>query len=95
MYCMLPCTCMFVLIICVSFILIVYNKEIKLIIECYTHQLSPRYEGQLMSDGGVYSPFRSILLVLTHDHIITHVFGPTDSDGHEWLNGADTGCAPH
>ena len=95
MYCMLPCTCMFVLIICVSFFLIVYNKEIKLIIECYTHQLGPRYEGQLMSDGGAYSPFRSILLVLTHDYIITHVFGPTDSDGHEWLNGADAGCASH
>ena len=35
-----------------------------------THQLGPRYEGQLMSDGGAYSPFRSILLVLTHDFII-------------------------
>ena len=44
----------------------------------------PRYEGQLMSDGGVsYSPFRSILLVLTHDFIITCVYGPTGSDGHE------------
>ena len=32
-----------------------------------THQLGPRYEGQLMSHGGAYSPFRSILLVLTHD----------------------------
>ena len=45
------------------------------------HQLCPRYEGQLMSDGGAYSPFRSILLVLTHDFIIT--YGPTGSDGHE------------
>ena len=48
-----------------------------------THQLGPRYEGQLMSDGGAYSPFRSILLVLTHDFIITSVYGPTGSDGHE------------
>ena len=47
------------------------------------HQLGPRYEGQLMSDGGVYSPFRSILLVLTHDFIIICVYGPTGSDGHE------------
>ena len=29
------------------------------------------------ADGGAYSPFRSILLVLTHDYIITCV------DGHE------------
>ena len=36
-----------------------------------------------MSDGGAYSPFRSILLVLTHDFIITCVYGPTGSDGHE------------
>ena len=48
-----------------------------------THQLGPRYEGQLKSDGGAYSPFRSILLVLTHDFIITCVYGPTGSDGHE------------
>ena len=48
-----------------------------------THQLGPRYEGQLMSDGGAYSPFRSILLVLTHDVIITCVYGPTGSGGHE------------
>ena len=36
-----------------------------------------------MSDGGAYFPFRSILLVLTHDFIITCVYGPTGSDGHE------------
>ena len=28
-------------------------------------------------------PFRSILLVLTHDFIITCAYGPTGSDGHE------------
>ena len=50
-----------------------------------SHHLGPRYEGQLMSDGGVYSPFRSIFLVLTHDFIITCVYGPTGSDGHEWM----------
>ena len=38
-----------------------------------------------MSDGGAYSPFRSILLVLTHDFIIICVYGPTGSDGHEWM----------
>ena len=48
-----------------------------------THQLCQRYEGQLMSDGGAYSPFRSIILVLTHDFISTCVYGPTGSDGHE------------
>ena len=48
-----------------------------------THQLCPRYERQLMSDGGAYSPFCSILLVLTHGFIITCVYGPTGSDGHE------------
>ena len=47
-----------------------------------------------MSDSGAYSPFRSILLVLSHDYIITHVYGPKGSDGHEWLNDADAGCAP-
>ena len=38
-----------------------------------------------MLDGGAYSPFRSILLVLTHEFIIIKlcVCGPTDSDGHE------------
>ena len=36
-----------------------------------------------MSDGGAYSPFRSIFLVLTHDFIMICVFGPTSSDGHE------------
>ena len=41
-----------------------------------------------MSDGGAYSPFRSILLVLTHDFIIICVYGPTGSDGHE-QNDAD------
>ena len=52
-----------------------------------THQLGPRYEGQLMSDDGAHSPFRSILLVLTHDYmyIITCVYGPTGSGGHEWV----------
>ena len=47
-------------------------------------QLCPRYEGQLMSDGGAYSSLRSILLVLTHDYIITCVHGPTGGNGHEW-----------
>ena len=37
-----------------------------------------------MSDGGAYSSLRSILLVLTHDYIITCVHGPTGGNGHEW-----------
>ena len=51
-----------------------------------SHQLGPRHEGQLMSDGGPFPPFRSILLVLTHDYIITCVYGPTGSDGHERID---------
>ena len=54
---------------------------------------SARPEVRRTADGGAYSPFRSILLVLTHDYIITHVFGLTGSDGHERLNDADAGCA--
>ena len=57
-----------------------------------THQLCPGYEGQLMSDGGAYSPFHSILLVLTHDFIITCVYGPTGSDGHDKRRGR---CVAH
>ena len=34
-----------------------------------------------MSDGGAYSVFRPILLVLTHDFIITCVYGLTDMNG--------------
>ena len=60
-----------------------------------THQLGPRYEGQLMSDGGAYSPFRSILFVLTHDFIIICVHGPTGSDGHEWMVPTRTLVAHH
>ena len=59
----------------------IFKFEIKS--KLLTHQLGPRYEGQLMSDGGAYSPFRSIPFVLTHDFIIICVYGPTGSDGHE------------
>ena len=48
-----------------------------------------------MSDGEAYSPFRSILLVLTHDYIITCVYGPTGSDGHEWVIPKRTLVAHH
>ena len=60
-----------------------------------THQLGPRYEGQLMSDGGAYSSFRSILLVLTHDFIIRCVYGTMGSDGHEWMVPTRTLVAHH
>ena len=41
--------------------------------------IMPKVRGT--ADGGAYSPFRSILLVLTHDFIITCVSGPTDMNG--------------
>ena len=47
-------------------------------------QLGPRYEGQLMSDGGAYSPIQSILLVLTHDlssYVSTDGRAVTDMNG--------------
>ena len=44
------------------------------------HQLGPWYEDSGWRSLG-YSPFRSILLVLTHDFIITCVYGPTDMNG--------------
>ena len=44
---------------------------------------SARPEVRGTADVGAYSPFRSILLVFTHDFIITCVYGPTVSDGHE------------
>ena len=41
----------------------------------------PEVRGTADADGGAYSPFRSILLVLTHDFIIIQVYGPTGGDG--------------
>ena len=41
----------------------------------------PEVRGTADTDGGAYSPFRSILLVLTHDFIIIQVYGPTGGDG--------------
>ena len=70
----------------------VYRPQLKKI---ETHQLGTRYEGQLMSDGGAYSPFRSIILVFTHDFIIIYVYGPTGSDGHEWMVPTRTLVAHH
>ena len=59
-------------------------RKVKIVkSSCDPHQLGPRYKEQLMSDGGAYSPFHSILLVLTHDFIITCVYGPTGRNGHE------------
>ena len=49
-------------------------------------QTSAMPEVRGTADAGwrsLYSPFRSILLVLTHDFIIICVYGPTGSDGHE------------
>ena len=44
---------------------------------------SARPEVRRTADVGAYSLFRSILLVLTNDFIITCVYGPTGSNGHE------------
>ena len=41
----------------------------------------PEVRGTADTDGGAYSPFRSILLVLTHDFIITQLYGPACGDG--------------
>ena len=68
----------------VFFLNVYTHVHVGSILLCYIHQLGPRYEGQLMSDGGAYSSLRSILLVLTHDYIIKCVHGPTGGNGHEW-----------
>ena len=41
----------------------------------------PEVRGTVDTDGGAYSPFRSILLVLTHDFIIIQLYGPACWDG--------------
>ena len=51
----------------------------------------PEVRGTADTNGGAYSPSRSILLVLTHDCIITQLYGPTGGDRHGWLNDADAG----
>ena len=56
----------------------------KPFIHSLTHTFtSARAEVRGTADVGAYSPFRSILLVLTHDFIITCVYGPMGSDGHK------------
>ena len=49
----------------------------------HTPQLSawPDVRETADTDGGAYSPFRSILLVLTHDFIIIQLYGPACGDG--------------
>ena len=56
-------------------------------------QLSAWPEVQRTADtvGGACSPFRSILLVLTHDFIIIQLYGPAGGDGQDGLNDADAG----
>ena len=41
----------------------------------------PEVRGTADTDGGAYSPFRSILLVLTHVFIIIQLYGPACGDG--------------
>ena len=61
----------------------IMDRMLHLLGGCECGILFRKYEGQLMSDGGAYSSLRSILLVLTHDYIITCVHGPTGGNGHE------------
>ena len=65
-----------------SFLIDFYVTE-KNITRCC--QLCPRYEGQLTWMAEPIPPFRSILLVPTHDCIITQIYGPTGGDGHGWF----------
>ena len=51
----------------------------------------PEVRGTADTDGGAYSPFRSILLVLTHDFIIIQLYEPAGGDGQDGLNDADAG----
>ena len=67
-----------------------FNPDIKTPITKITIHLSawPEVRGTADTDGGAYSPFRSILLVLTHDLIIIQVYGPTGGDGSDgWRRG--------
>ena len=41
----------------------------------------PEVRGTADTDSGAYSPFRSTLLVLTHDFIIIQLYGPVCGDG--------------
>ena len=41
----------------------------------------PEVRGTADTDGGAYSPFRSSLLVLTHDFIIIQLYGPACGGG--------------
>ena len=71
-----------------------FTEAIKL--KCgYDFELSalPEVRGTADTDGGAYSPFRSILLVLTHDFIIIQLYGPACGDGWEGYNDADRCCA--
>ena len=45
--------------------------------------------GTADTNGGAYSPFRSILLVLTHDFSIIQLYGPAGGDGQDGFIDAD------
>ena len=49
--------------------------------QCFKLSAWPEVRGTADTDGGAYSPFRSILLVLTHDFIIIQLYGPACGDG--------------
>ena len=89
------------ILLCSFDIIVLCRSTISHLIPCHNlayekiHQLGSRYERQLMSDGGAWSPFCSILLVLTHDFTITCVYGPMGIDGHEWMVPTRTLVAHH
>ena len=63
---------------------------------CYPYTSAmPEVRGTADVGWRAYSPFRSILLVLTHDFIIICVYGPTGSDGQEWMVPTRTLVAHH
>ena len=59
-------------------IIIIYNLRTKPLNAAVS---LARVRGTADTDGGAYSPFRSIFLVLTHDFIIIQLYGPACGDG--------------
>ena len=62
---------------------IIISRPLRSIFPKIYRKLSalPEVRGTADTDGGAYSPFRSILLVLTHDFIIIQLYGPACGDG--------------
>ena len=59
----------------------VIHLYLSILLNKHTLSAWPEVRGTADTDGGAYSPFRSILLVLTHDFIIIQLYGPACGDG--------------